>query len=327
MRASIYVLGPLLSRFGEAKVSLPGGCAIGARPIDLHLFAMKKLGVNIEQTGGDIYAKCKNLKGGEISFSKSSVGATCNALMAAVQATGQTIINNAAIEPEIDSLIEFLARMGAHIKGVGTAQLIINGVKKLIPVTMQMMPDRIEAGTFMLAAAITGGRVFIKNAKATHLKDLITKMKNSQCEICIEEDGIWVERKNDINTVNIKTSQYPGFPTDLQAQFMAYLLIAKGSSKVEETIFEDRFMHVPELNRLNAKISESNGVAIVNGVNEIEGATIMATDLRASAALVIAGLVAKGTTTISRIYHIDRGYFRIEERLRKIGADIKRVIA
>lgn len=325
MRASIYVMGPLLARFGEAKVSFPGGCAIGTRPVDLHLMAMEKLGATIDLSHGYIIAKCKRLKGNQIDFPKVSVGATANALMAAVTAKGETIIKNAACEPEIISLIEFLNKMGAQISGKGSGTLLIKGVTQLSPVEAQMIPDRIEAGTFLIAGAITGSEITITNCLPAHIKALISKLEETNCKIKTTDSQITISSPQKINPVDIVTSPYPGFPTDLQAQFLALMTLSKGEARITDTIFPDRFMHVAELNRLDADISMDSNTAIVKGVKKLSGAKVMATDLRASAALVLAGLAAQGETTISRIYHIDRGYERIEKKLAAIGADIQRI--
>ncbi len=325
MRASIYVLGPLLARFKNAKVSFPGGCAIGSRPVDLHLMAMEKLGTKITLDHGYIIAKTKGLKGAEINFEKVSVGATANALMAAVLAKGETIINNAAKEPEIGALIDFLNKMGAQITGRGSDSLHIFGVEKLEPVEMEMMPDRIEAGTFLIAGAITKSEIDVINCKTEHLKDFIDKLEKAGCKIVDLPNGAKIIPAKKLKSVDIITEPYPGFPTDLQAQFMALMCLADKKSTITETIFPDRFMHVDELRRLNAKIDRRLNKAFVHGVDELSGANVMATDLRASAALVLAGLAAKGETVISRIYHIDRGYERIEKKLQKIGADIVRM--
>ena len=325
MRASIYVMGPLLARFGKAKVSFPGGCAIGTRPVDLHLLAMEALGADIVLEHGYILANTRKLKGGEINFEKVSVGATCNALMAAVLAKGETNIFNAAIEPEIGSLIDFLIKMGADIKGKDTDHLIINGANELLPAEMAMIPDRIETGTFVIAAAITKSQITISNCIPLHIQILLEKMKSAGCDFELTENTITVIPARKIKPVDIQTRPYPLFPTDLQAQFLALMTLANGVAKIEETIFPDRFMHVAELNRLDADIMLNKNEAVVRGVKNLSGAEVMATDLRASAALVLAGLAAQGQTTISRIYHIDRGYEKIEEKLQKLGADIKRV--
>jgi UDP-N-acetylglucosamine 1-carboxyvinyltransferase len=325
MRASIYVMGPLLARFGKAKVSFPGGCAIGTRPVDLHLKAMEALGARIEIQHGYILASAQKLSGNDIHFEKVSVGATANALMAAVLAKGETNIFNAATEPEIGSLIDFLNLMGADIKGKGNDHLQIKGVRELHPAEMTMIPDRIEAGTFVIAAAITRSVFTIENCLPDHLQILLEKLRIAGFGFEIGERKIKVIPAEKIKPVDIQTMPYPLFPTDLQAQFLALMTLADGTSTIEETIFPDRFMHVAELNRLDANISLQKNIATVYGVKNLSGAEVMATDLRASAALVLAGLAASGQTSISRIYHIDRGYEQIEEKLKKIGADIKRI--
>ncbi|MDO9576440.1 MAG: UDP-N-acetylglucosamine 1-carboxyvinyltransferase [Candidatus Cloacimonadales bacterium] len=325
MRASIYVMGPLLARFGSARVSFPGGCAIGTRPVDLHLKAMEALGANIEIEHGYILANAPKMHGSEIHFEKVSVGATANTLMAAVLTKGETNIFNAAIEPEIGSLIDFLNLMGAKIDGKDTTHLKIIGVNKLKPAEMTMIPDRIEAGTFVIAGAITNSPITVSNCQPAHIGILLDKMKVAGFDFEIGENSLKVIPSETINPVNIQTQPYPLFPTDLQAQFLALMTLANGTSIIEETIFPDRFMHVSELNRLDANIVLNKNIATVNGVKSLSGAEVMATDLRASATLVLAGLAAQGQTTISRIYHIDRGYERIEEKLNNLGADIKRV--
>ncbi len=325
MRASIYVLAPLLARFGQSKVSFPGGCAIGTRPVDLHLMAMEKLGAAIDIEHGYIIAKAEKLKGSEIHFPKTSVGATANTLMAAVLAKGETNIFGAASEPDISSLIDFLNKMGARIQGKGTKHLKIIGVKKLEPAEMTMMPDRIEAGTFLIAGAITKSDITISKCEPSHLDALMEKLRAAGADFEIHNNEIKIISPKQIKSVDMTTEPYPGYPTDLQAQFMALMTLAHGESVITETIFPDRFMHVAELNRLDADIRVNKNVATVKGVKSLSGAQVMATDLRASATLVLAGLAAQGQTEVSRIYHIDRGYDKIEEKLRKLGADIKRV--
>lgn len=325
MRASIYVMGPLLARLGEARVSFPGGCAIGTRPVDLHLKAMEALGAKISIEHGYIHAQAKQLTGGDIYFEKSSVGATINALMAAVLAKGQTRMFNAAMEPEVDTTIDILNKMGAKISGKSTTMLTIDGVDDLFPVEMSMIPDRIEAGTFLVAGALSTSSVTVQNCEPLHLTALIDKMREAGCEFDIGADYITINPPKMIKPVNIITLPHPGFPTDLQAQFSVLMALSEGISFVEDTIFPDRFMHVAELNRLQANIRMDRNVASIKGVAELSGAEVMATDLRASAALVLAGIVAKGTTIVSRIYHIDRGYDRIEEKLNSIGAKITRM--
>lgn len=327
MRASIYVLGPLLGRFKKAIVSFPGGCAIGSRPVDLHLMGFEKMGAKIEIEHGDIIAECKGgLKGAEIEFPFVSVGATANILMGAVLAEGITTIKNAALEPEISHLVDFLCLMGAKIEGKDTSTLTIEGVKELKPADIRVIADRIEAGTFIIAAAITKSPLKVVNCNPEHLKALMIKLEQAGCHFRIEDNDIFVLPAEEIKPVDIVTEPFPSFPTDLQAQFMTYMALANGCSHITETIYPDRFLHAAELNRLNANISVKNGTATINGVQCLSGAEVMATDLRASAALVLAGLVAKGQTKISRIYHIDRGYDKIEEKLSNVGANIKRVL-
>ena len=327
MRASIYVLGPLLARLGEARVSFPGGCAIGTRPVDLHLKAMEALGARISVEHGYIHAIAEKLIGADIHFEKSSVGATINALMAAVLASGTTRIFNAAREPEVDTTIELLNKMGARISGLGTTSLTIEGVEKLVPAAMDMIPDRIEAGTFLVAGALSTQPVTVENCVPGHLDSLLEKLRAAGCELDIRDTGITVNPPQKIKPVDVLTLPYPGFPTDLQAQFTVLMTLADGVSFIEDTIFPDRFMYVAELNRLQADIRMERNVARVRGVASLSGAEVMASDLRASAALVLAGIVAQGQTTISRIYHIDRGYDHIEEKLNRLGARIKRETA
>ncbi len=324
MRASIYVLGPLLARLKEARVSFPGGCAIGTRPVDLHLKALEALGAEITIEHGYIHAKAQQLKGADFYFEKSSVGATINTLMAAVFAKGTTRLFNAAMEPEVDSTIDLLNKMGARISGQATTTLTIEGVDDLFPVEMTMIPDRIEAGTFLIAGALSTDAVTVKNCLPEHLTSALDKLREAGCELETGEDFITIAGPKIIKPFNILTLPYPGFPTDLQAQFMVLAAFADGVSFFEDTIFPDRFMHVAELNRLQADIRLERNLATVKGVKAFSGAEVMATDLRASAALVLAGMVADGVTTVSRIYHIDRGYDRIEEKLNSIGAKISR---
>lgn len=324
MRASIYVLGPLLARLGEARVSFPGGCAIGTRPVDLHLSALEALGATIEIEHGYIHATAEKLIGADIHFAKSSVGATINTLMAAVLAEGQTRLFNAAMEPEVDSTIDLLNKMGAKISGTGSTTLQIEGVEELFPVEMQMISDRIEAGTFLIAGAMSTKPITVENLEPKHLDILLDKLRLAGCELDLKEKSITVNPPKVIKPVDILTLPYPGFPTDLQAQFTVLMALADGSCFIEDTIFPDRFMHVAELNRLQANIRMERNIARVEGVPKLFGAEVMATDLRASAALVLAGMVAEGKTIVSRIYHIDRGYDRIEEKLNSIGAKIVR---
>jgi len=326
MRASVYVLGPLLAKYGYAKVSMPGGCAWGPRPINLHLEAMEKLGAKIELDGGYIVAKAKKLKGARINFDISSVGATGNTIMAAVLAKGSTQILNAAVEPEITQLTEFLISMGAKIKGTGTKILEIEGVEELNPSNINNIPDRIEAGTLLIAAAITKGNITLENAEPNHLTAILQKLEDSGAKIRLNNKLIAIDSRNiePINT-DVTTAIYPGFPTDMQAQWIAYMSLANGTSTITDTIYLDRFNHVPELKRLGANIEILNNSAVVKGVKKLTGAKVMSTDLRASASLVLAGLAAHGSTEVLRIYHLDRGYQRIEEKLSDLGADIKRV--
>jgi len=326
MRASILVLGPLLARFKKADISLPGGCAIGSRPVNLHLQALEKLGVKFKINNGYINARVeKFLKGNNIIFPSVSVGATTNTILAAVLARGKTTILNAAKEPEIVDLANCLNKMGALIEGMGTSIIKINGVKKLNGTHHSIIPDRIVACTFIIAAVMLNQKFVIKNLCVKHLKNPIKILKKIGANIIVKEDYIKVNKSNFLNAVKIKTMPYPGFPTDLQAQFMALLSIANGKSFIKETIFENRFMHVPELNRLGADIEINNDTAIINGNRKFVGTQLMASDLRASVSLVLAGLCASGETTINRLYHLDRGYEKIEETLGKCGPKIKRI--
>lgn len=325
MRASIYVLGPLLARYGRAKVSLPGGCAWGPRPVNLHIEGMKKLGANVELKRGYIHASAKRLRGAHIHFDISSVGATGNVLMAAVLAKGETLIENAAIEPEITQLSAFLQSMGARIQGIGTNRLEIDGVDELHAVDIETIPDRIEAGTFLVAGAIVGGTVTIQRVNPEHLSSLTAKLEAAGCTVKVGPDTVAVSSSGPINPVDVTASIYPGFPTDMQAQWIALMAIARGTSVITDSIYLDRFKHVPELIRLGADIELKENAAIVKGVKQLTGATVMSTDLRASASLILAGLVAEGTTEVLRVYHIDRGYEAIEKKLQELGADIKRV--
>ena len=325
MRASVLVLGPLLARFGKARVSLPGGCAIGARPINLHLKGLQALGAEIVLEHGYVAAKAKRLKGARINFDISTVGGTEHLMMAAVTAKGETILENAAREPEIIDLGLILNRMGARIEGAGTDTIRIQGVSELSPASHEVMPDRIEAGTFMIAAAITGGDISIKGMKLEHLDALVFKLQDAGVEISSRDNVVRVKGPRKIKSVNIKTRPYPGFPTDMQAQFMALMCKADGASVISENIFENRFMHVAELLRFGADIVIEGNAATVKGVKGLSGAPVMATDLRASASLILAGLAAENTTEVSRIYHLDRGYESIEKKLAVLGADIVRV--
>lgn len=324
MRASVLVLCPLIARMGEAKVSLPGGCAIGARPINLHLMGLEKMGAKVEIEHGYVNVKAKRLKGTSIYLDMPTVTGTENLMMAAVLAEGTTVIENAACEPEVSDLAEALKKMGARIEGAGTDVITIEGVDNLNPVEYSVIPDRIEAGTFMVAGAITDGYIKLKGCIPEHLDAVIAKIKETGVEIKEEDDGLWVKGIKRPKAVDIKTMPYPGFPTDMQAQMMTLMTIADGISVITETIFENRFMHVAELKRMGADIKTEGNTAIVNGIPYLSGAPLMATDLRASASLIIAGLAAKGKTTLSRVYHIDRGYEKIEKKLVGLGAKITR---
>jgi len=324
MRASFYVLGPLVARFGKAIVSLPGGCAWGPRPVDYHLKGLEKLGAKIELEGGDIIAKAKRLIGNRIRFDFPSVGATGNIVMASVMAKGETLIENAAKEPEIVQLCEFLASMGAKIDGIGTTQITVQGVDELHQKDVSIIPDRIEAGTFLIAGAALG-KITLNNTIPEHLATIIEKLTEVGAEFDIKNDKITVKQTKKIASVDIITAVYPGFATDLQAQWIALMTIANGSSIVTDTIYHDRFSHVPELNRLGANITVESNSAIVRGVKELIGAPVRSTDIRASASLILAGLMAKGSTEVSHIHHIDRGYEKIEEKFVKLGAKIRRI--
>ncbi len=325
MRASVLVLGPLLARFGRSRVSLPGGCAIGARPIDQHLKGLAAMGAEIRLSHGYVEAEAKSLRGARIHFDLSTVGGTEHLLMTAALAKGETVLENAAREPEIAELAEVLNGMGARIEGAGTDTIRILGAEQLAPMNHRVMPDRIEAGTFMIAAAITGGDVRIRDMRLEHLDALAFKLQDAGVEVFSRDNAVQVRAPERIRPVNIKTRPYPGFPTDMQAQFMALMCLADGASVISENIFENRFMHVAELLRFGADILIEGNTATVKGVRRLSGAPVMATDLRASASLVLAGLAAENTTEISRIYHLDRGYERIEEKLKGLGADIERV--
>ena len=326
MRASVLVLGPLLARYGHARVSLPGGCAIGSRPVDLHIMAMEKLGASVRLEDGYVVAEAKKgLKGAELVFPLVSVGATENAMMAAALADGQTILVNAAREPEICDLAECLNAMGAKISGYGTSRIVIDGVAELTQCRHAVVADRIEAGTFALAAAMTQGQVTLKKIRPEHLAALFASMAQAGIDVEIDHDQATITADDRPRPVDISTDPYPGFPTDLQAQFMALMTLASGVSVVSETIFENRFMHVPELTRMGANIQVTGGQATVHGVEALTSAPVMATDLRASVSLVLAGLTAMGETVLQRVYHLDRGYDRLEEKLNACGADIRRV--
>lgn len=325
MRASIYVLGPLLARFGRARVSLPGGCAWGPRPVDLHIKGMELLGAKIDLEHGYIVASCDRLRGARIGFDVSSVGATGNVMMAATLAQGRTRIENAACEPDIVALAEFLNGAGARIAGHGTKTIVIEGVEALHTVEFTNIPDRIEAGTYLAAAAITGGDVVCSHLRPDHVGIVLDRLRDMGCDISVEGDKIRLRRSGVLRAVDIRTEVYPGFPTDLQAQFMALLSVSDGTGVITETIYPDRFTHLPELTRLGARITLQGGAATVRGVESLQGTNVMSTDIRASSALILAGLVAQGTTVVSRIYHIDRGYEGIEKKLSGIGAAVRRI--
>ena len=327
MRASVLVLGPLLARQGRARVSLPGGCAIGTRPVDLHLKALEQLGAEIELAEGYIDARAENgLKGGHVIFPMVTVGGTENILMAATLAEGETIIGNAAREPEIGDLAKCLIAMGAKIEGVGTDTLKVQGVKKLHGADHDVLPDRIETGTYAVAAAITGGEILLQGTRADLIESVIEVLARVGVEIEETDAGLRVSRTNgNLKGVDLMTEPYPGFPTDMQAQFMALMSVSDGASMITETIFENRFMHVPELHRMGADINVQGRSAIVRGNQKLSGAPVMATDLRASVSMVLAGLAAEGETLVNRVYHLDRGYERLEEKLSACGADIERV--
>lgn len=325
MRASILVLGPLLARFGEAIVSLPGGCAIGARPVNLHIEGLKAMGAEIGLKNGYIHAKARRLKGCEFSFNPVSVTGTANLMMAACLAEGATILNNCAKEPEIVNLGEFLISMGANLNGLGSDQILIEGVDKLEATTCRVIPDRIEAATFLIAALITKSNLKLNGASAEHLREPINLLEEAGASISIAQEFIEVTSLNEIIPVSFTTSPYPGIPTDIQAQLMVLNVLAQGESSIEETIFENRFMHVLELQRMGANIELQSNIAKIKGVNQLQSAQVMATDLRASAALVLAALVANGETEIDRIYHIDRGYENIDQKLSLIGAQVERI--
>lgn len=325
MRASVLVLGPLVARMGRARVSLPGGCAIGARPVNLHLKALKALGAEIDLQEGYVEARAPRLKGATVYFDISTVTGTENIMMAAVLAKGTTVLENAAKEPEVVNLADVLNSMGARITGAGTDIIHIEGVESLHSAEATVIPDRIEVGTFVIAAAITGGEVDILGCEPGHLDAFLSKLKDAGVILTSLEEGLRVKGGDDIRSIDIKTLPYPGFPTDLQAQTMALMALGKGRSVITETIFENRFMHVAELLRMGADIAVEGNTAIVKGVKKLRGAPVMATDLRASASLIVAALAAEGRTELSRVYHIDRGYQKIEAKLSSLGADIKRV--
>ncbi|WP_034330740.1 UDP-N-acetylglucosamine 1-carboxyvinyltransferase [Herbaspirillum huttiense] len=325
MRASILVLGPLLARFGQAKVSLPGGCAIGSRPVDQHIKGLQAMGAEIHIEAGYIHAKAKRLKGARIVTDMITVTGTENLLMAAALADGETVLENAAREPEVGDLAHLLVKMGAKIEGIGTDRLVIQGVEKLHGAEHEVIADRIETGTFLCAVAATGGDVTLHRTRAGLLDAALDKLREAGAILTSGEDWIRIQMARRPKAVSFRTTEYPGFPTDMQAQFMALNCLAEGTSHVTETIFENRFMHVQELNRLGAAIDVEGNTAIVTGVEKFLGAPVMATDLRASASLVIAGLAAQGETVVERIYHLDRGYDRMEAKLSAIGADIERI--
>ena len=327
MRASFNVLGPLIARTGHAKVSLPGGCAIGGRPVDLHLKSLEALGAHIDLHEGYVYAQApRGLKGAEIAFPFVSVGATEHTLLACVLAQGETVISNAACEPEIADLAACLNAMGAQVEGAGTSTIRVKGVARLHGATHAVVPDRIEAGTYALAVGMAGGEVTLTGVRPAHISVLLDKMEEAGVQVSRAEDAVTLKRNGArLQAVDLSTDPYPGFATDLQAQFMALMTLAKGESVIRETIFENRFMHAPELARLGADISVQGGEARVKGVDALEGAPVMATDLRASVSLVIAGLAAKGDTTVNRVYHLDRGFERLEAKLSACGAHIRRI--
>jgi UDP-N-acetylglucosamine 1-carboxyvinyltransferase len=327
MRASVLVLGPLVARLGRARVSLPGGCAIGARPIDQHLKGLQALGARIELTHGYVEATAERLRGGTVLFDLPTVTGTENLMMAAALADGQSVLENCAREPEVVELAQLLGRMGARIEGAGSSVMRIEGVSALRPVEQAIVPDRIEAGTLLAAAAVTGGDVLVRHARAQDLEAAIVKLREAGASIEPEGDGLRVKAPARLRAVDVVTAPFPGFPTDLQAQLMACLSVADGTSRVVETIFENRFMHVQELSRMGADISVEGHTAVVKGVPALQGAPVMATDLRASASLVLAGLRAEGTTVVHRVYHLDRGYESLEKKLQGLGARIRRIKA
>lgn len=325
MRASIHVLGPLVARYGYAKVSLPGGCAWGPRPVDLHLKGLERLGAEIELDGGYIIARAKRLKGNTITLDVSSVGATFNLMAAATLAEGQTVIVNAAMEPEVTAAGRLLQKMGANIQGLGTSRIVIEGVTDLKPADETTIPDRIEAGTLLAAVAMTGGEVTLKGVNPYHLAFVIERLEETGCEIEVNADEVTLKAPDKLAPVSVTTAIYPGFPTDMQAQWTAMMACADGTSTVTDRIYHDRFSHIPELARLGCDVRVHENTATVKGGKGLKGATVMSTDLRGSVAMVMAGLVADGETDVLRIYHLDRGYERLEEKLRSLGADIARV--
>jgi len=326
MRAGVLVLGPLLAKYKKAKVSLPGGCAIGTRPVNLHLFALEKLGAKIKIKNGYIYASAKDgLKGSMIKFPSISVGATENAILAAVSAKGKTIISNCAIEPEIQDMILFLKKIGCNISFIGKRKILIIGTNQFQNASHEVIFDRIELGTYLIAGALVGKKIILNKINSSIIDTEIKIMKKMGVRIKVEKNKITVFESKKINSINIKTEAYPGFPTDLQAQIMVLMSKAKGKSKIKESIFENRFMHVPELRRMGAKINTKNNIAIITGPTNLSGAEVMATDLRASVSLVLAALIADNKTTINRVYHLDRGYENLEKKLRKCKANINRI--
>ncbi len=324
MRASVLVLGPLVARHGRARVSMPGGCAIGARPIDQHLHGLERLGARVSLAHGYVEARAKRLKGATFTFDLVTVTGTENLMMAACLAKGRTVLENTAREPEVEELARVLNKMGAHISGAGTDAITVEGVDELKPVEHAILPDRIEAGTLLVAGALTQGNVLVRRALPEHLEAVIEKLRAAGATITAEDGGIRVKGPKAIQPVDIKTMPHPGFPTDMQAQLMVLLTVADGSSIIIENVFENRYMHVQELNRMGADIKVEGHTAVVKGVKGLSGAPVMATDLRASASLVLAGLRASGRTEVQRVYHLDRGYERLEEKLRSLGANIRR---
>jgi len=324
MRASVLVLGPLVARYGQARVSLPGGCAIGARPIDQHLKGLAAMGARIDLEHGYVNARARRLRGATIVFDMVTVTGTENLMMAAALAKGRTTLENAAREPEVEELARVLNKMGAKIRGAGSSLITVEGVEELHPIEHAVVPDRIEAGTLLVAAAITRGDVLVRDCLPEHMEAVIAKLRAAGVEVTAEGDGIRVRGKSEFKPADISTQPFPGFPTDMQAQFMVLMTRAQGQSVLSETIFENRYMHVPELQRMGADILVEGRTAIVRGPTKLTGATVMATDLRASACLVLAGLIADGKTEILRIYHLDRGYDRLDKKLRALGADVRR---
>ena len=324
MRASVLVLGPLVTRFGKARVSMPGGCNIGARPIDQHLKGLEAMGARVTLDHGYVDVECKRLHGATIVLDMPTVTGCENIMMAAALAKGRTVMENAAREPEVEELALVLNKMGAKIQGAGTPIVTIEGVDELHPIEHAIIPDRIEAGTFAVGAAMTGGDVLLEGARAEHMDAIIAKLRATGAHVAVEAGGLRVRGSGEIKAVDIVTQPHPGFPTDMQAQFMTMACLAKGQSVIKEMIFENRFQHVPELNRMGAEIQTTGRAAIVRGGMKLTGASVMATDLRASASLVLAGLVASGTTDVLRVYHLDRGYEAIEEKLRAVGAKVRR---